>query len=327
MIINSTSDIRLFVPIKDKMSWDAIKPFVEFAEQKYLVPLIGENQYNIIDRLASGTGSDSGSQDQEDKETKLLHLCRRAIANLAMWNGFALLTVQWGDKGAQRVEDGSNKSLYKYQEEELKEQLKNAGHNAIDEILAYLETDIEYFPDFESHETYTNLQSAIIRNTAEFDSIFHINNSRLVFLRMSRFMKVCIDLDLIPTIGKVVYDKIIDEIKKPQPDIKVSTLLHWLKPALIYYSLARGIKDIGVNITDRMVYFEGQESTQNNSSTKIPASDIQVLTRSQEMKLTGDQYMEPVKKQLTDNAEYFGYTVVTTPTYKRDNTDKKTVWL
>src|SRR4030042_1913038 len=103
--------------------------------------------------------------------TELLRLIRIAEINLAFYIGFPVLNVIISAAGFQRIgESDAARGLYKYQETDLKKYFEEAGYNGLDDILKYIEDNLEYFPEWEESSIYISRKSAFIKNAETFDA-------------------------------------------------------------------------------------------------------------------------------------------------------------
>lgn len=326
MLLSNTNEIKMFVPVSTGLSFEALTPFIDTVEENCLKPLIGEALYERLEASYDGT-LQSGSADDENALAKALYLSQKVIANLALYEGFTLIGINFSDKGGRRSESDTERTLYKYQEDEAKERLKNTGYDTLDTLIAYLEEYIEYFPDFMGTDTYGNLKSSLIKNTSVFHSVYNINNSRLVFLKLKPFIDQAIDLDLIPVIGQELYDETIMEIKKISPAEKITALLPYLQKPVVFLAVERGIKTLGISILDKGIVFL-KSATNSPSMRQEQITDQNIAFLAHDAGETGSRYMERLKQYLVTNTEtYTTYSGQTGSVYRRDNTDKKTLFM
>lgn len=326
MLLNNTDELKTFVAVSEQLSWDGIEPYVKIAEMNYLKPLIKDELYTRLnDYLEQGSAAESGDDDAA-AVSQALYFARKSVANIAVWEGFTIISANFSNKGARRTESEDHKSQFKYQEDEFKDRLLNNGHNALDELLTYLEDNIEYFPEFEETETYTNLKVSVIKDTKTFDSIYDISSSRLVFLKLKRFITQSLDLDIKKVLGADLYDEIITELAKDSPAAKVTNLVPYVQKPLVFYSIARGIDELGYNITDKgIVFMKGTSYLDGMIKEQKATGDVMMIAH--KARTTGDHYLELLKQFLIANAStYTTYSGQSGTVFKRDNTGKKTVW-
>lgn len=328
MLIKNVTEIKEHLPVSVANSFNKIKPYIESSERKFIKDLLGYKTYTeLVKYYAAESSSGSYGSSEEDRNAykDLLALTQKALINLAYLHGYAILSVQVTNGGFSRVESDSVKGLYKYQEEELKELFKNDGFNGLDDLLEYLEENIEYFADFADSDNRLVNRKNIIPDTKTFNSIYDIGGSRLVFLLLKRFRQQTEDFIIKKVLGPVLYGFVKTELAKNEPHARVVALLPYLQKPVVYYSVGAGIEEIGLNVTDKMVYFESQQHTLFNSTVKTPAIADQLALIKTKANRNGDKYLEDLKDFLIDNATtYPEYSGQQGTIFKRDNTNKKT---
>jgi len=303
MLFSNTSDIKKYVPVNVSLEYDTIKPFLTAVERDFLKRLIGSTLYaEILDYTQNSSAIQKG----------LLDLCRQAVINLALWKWTSGGAVNISDIGITRPESEKQKSAYKYQEDALRDHLKEEGFNSLDAVLEYLEDNIDSFSSFKASDNYTIFKSNFINQTSEFDDICSIGASRLVFLKLRRFMTLVEDFEVLPAIGKEMFDKLKAFVTDTgsgsgsgDPDEHSSTVITYLKKAIAHLSIARGILDLNVNITDKGFFFESKEGSTNSFNRQSNLSTGQLSAMANNAKKTGNDYLEHAIKYMRANIESF----------------------
>ncbi|MCD4681123.1 MAG: hypothetical protein K8S00_12130 [Bacteroidales bacterium] len=314
--------IKEFISVNVSTSFNNIEPYLVIGEREYIKPLLGTALFDLLDAYAA---------DPTDDELwdELLSLARRALINLAFYRGYSMISIKISDAGVHRMETDHEKTLYKYQEQSIINTFKTDGFNGLDNVLEFCEDNIATFPDFESSESYTVFKSKFISKTSVFSEIFSINKSRLVFLRLQPYTTLVEDFEILPTIGRVLFDKLKAEIVKETPDEKLMKVVEFIQKAIAFLSVSKAIAEIGVNITEKAVYFETSQATAGDTIQQSTLSDKQIERISTNNKNTGLNYIQYLTDFLHENiadypdyAEFYGYN--DGEIIGRDNTDKKT---
>ncbi len=319
MFYNSTEEIREFLPVSTGIEFSRLKPHLQIVEQIYIRPLLGKELCSELDQLQSGQ-SPSGELSQ------LLSLIRISEIHLAYWLGYDVLNSYISDGGFRRIETEKIKGLYKYQEDNLKEYFKTIGFNSLDNCLEFIDENIETLASFKQSETWKALNTSFIPDTRTFNSIYFINNSRLIFLRLLGFFTIIEDMHLKLILGDhLIYIK--TELIKDEPDGKVIDIIPYIRKPLAFLSVSMLMEESGADLSDKGLYFEGKTSTFSNDATRQPADKQRITEVIKRTKALGESYLVQLKEYLIANATSWNdYSAPKSGLHNRDNTSKKTFW-
>jgi hypothetical protein len=89
------------------------------AEPGFVLPVLGRNMYEELQEFCDEPPPEPLSEVQLSMKD-LLDRVRFAIVHLGYFMGFDFLNVSVSDMGFQRIESERSKSLYKYQEDNLR---------------------------------------------------------------------------------------------------------------------------------------------------------------------------------------------------------------
>lgn len=331
MLISNITEVKTYLPIGVGNDFNRLKPHLANAEANYIAKLLGTSMYQELAAyyasLPLDTSGDADVEEQRAIVNTLLEKCQDAICHLAYFSGFDMLNVSISDAGISRTETQSQKSLYKYQEDNLKEYFKTNGFNRLDDILLYLEENINYFSGFEASTNYTVMKQAIIPSTQVFHSIYFIAGSRLTFLRLVPHMKVVEDTAIANLLGETDYAYIKTEMAKDEPAAKVTAILPYLRTPLAYLSAAMLMEESGAELGDKGLFFEGITAGNTDNRDRKATEIDRVAALVKRTRAIGNNYIEKLKAYLVDNAaSWENYSAQTGPVYNRDNTSKKTFW-
>jgi len=329
MILTKASEIQNFLPTSVSISFDRLEPFFEVAENKYLKELFG---LDFLDELNAYYAAST----QSSKEmTKVLKLAQRVVTYLAFFEGFDVLNVSIKDSGIFRVEDENNKSLFNYQEKNLRDYFSKTGYNTIEDILEYMEANLTKFATWANSGAYQDQREHLINTAKEFTKIYRpLKNSRLVFLNILSDLQAAEDFDIKPILGEDLFEKLKDlvldkDIEKPE-FLEYKKLLPYVNKPLVYYTAVRCVKSLGANFTDKGLFFASFENTDKNFKRETQSTDktlalIDGATENARMyREQLEEYLVTNKLKLPEYSDFIGDDEPTfDPTF--DNTDKKIV--
>ena len=322
-------EIRKFIPVSVSTSFETLSPLIGAAETKFIQPLLGQALMDQVSAYYQNPESVIEGITEENKTQfdSLIELIQRALINLTYYTGFEFLSVSINDSGFHRQESETEKSLFRYQEEAIKNQFKDAGFNGLDAMLEYLEAHGETFPLFAQSANYTVQKSSIIATTKEFDQLIDINNSRLVFLKLRRCIEEVEDFSIKAALGLELYALLKAELVKSTLDERFVTLLPHVRKPLAHLAMARAFRMLGIHVRDRGVFQFSQEATMKNSSVESPVSgdDLHIVIKGEES--TGEYYLATLREFLVEQAATYPEVNRTTHSpFVRQNNDKTTFW-
>lgn len=292
-------ELQGLLPFGSSFEFERFRSLLLDTEQRYILALIGESLYNRI----------SGGEECEE----IRRMCRKAVANIAVYENFTLLNTKILPGGFTRLTGENTSSLYKYQEVELKRNFRRDGFDELDRIVGYLLKNIGEFPEFAETDYYQKDRGELVPDRVVF-SRYYKPVGHIVFRFMQPFLQRAETLDL----SKIV----------PVAELKVAILegtltdkqkqtLELARPVLVCLAVAYAIEDKGINITDTGVWLESRVAG-DGIEELTPAGNEADNIAGNYRRLAG-RYVEELQKFLSgcDNINPF----------IRNNNEKKTVWL
>ncbi len=317
---NNSNEIRQFVQLSASVSFDKFRTPLSNAFRLFLVPLLGNE---MIDLLIKIYGSGTSKIDLE-----LLSHCQRANANLAMWYDFDEINARITDSGFQRQESDTYKTIYKYQENNLRQNFKNKGFNALDEVLSFLERNLESYPQYASSDSYSQKKDAIVKSTAEVNRVYFINSSRILFLRLQAHFSFVEENILQPALGEKLYEQLITSLGNFPTDkeelLKIEELRIKVGKVVIMQAVKRLMAETG-SMTDRGLYFTAIQANKNSDDIEQPVADERLSLQVTQAESDAQAYMTQLMKYVRRSFPEF-YNGNTQRVYDRNNDGKQTFW-
>jgi hypothetical protein len=329
MLFKTIDEVKEFLVVGSGTDFNRLKPHILNAETAYIQPLLGSETFTQLQDFYDNLPNDTEQAEPvaEPIEAELLKKVQKSLIHLTYWMGFQVLNATISDGGFKRSENEKIKSLFKYQEDELKEYFRNAGFNALDEVLEYIESNISNFSEFKTSSNWTILKSAFIPDTKTFDAIIFINSSRLTFLRLKSFSGLVEDMSIRPILGEAIFSEIKEEMVKEDPAQKVRNILPYIRKAVAYLSASRLMEESGADLTEKGLYFESTSAGFKNDRNKQPSNPEQVAALAARYRAIGESYLGQLKSYLIAHpTDWPGYSGQTGNPFRRNNTDKKTFW-
>ena len=292
------SQLQEILPFGSSFDFEGFRSVLTDTEQRYILPLIGESLYERL------------TVESLEKERKM---CRKAIANIAVYENFTLLNTKILPGGFTRLTGENTGSLYKYQETELKNSFRRNGFDMLDSIVSYFLKNIEQFPEFKESAYYQSDRGELIPDRITF-ARYYKPVGHIVFNYLKPFIHRAEMLELSEIVP-------IEELKN---SILTNTLnenqvktLKLIQPVLVNLAVAYAIEDKGINITDSGVWLENHIAG-DGLKEQSPAGTQAEIVANNYRKIAA-RHLEQLQKHLCGCGNI--------NPYLRDNRNKKTAWL
>lgn len=326
MLITTIDEIKDFMPVSTANDFNRLKPHLENAERDFLVPAISKGMYLELEEFSKDPPTGELTDVQFDMQ-ELLKLARISLVHLAYWIGFDTLNAYISDGGFRRIETDKIRSLYKYQEDSLRDYLKVTGFNAVDAMLELMEDNPVSFNEYMVSAEREAAQKLLVPDTRTFHEIYFIGKSHLVFRRLVPYMRTVADLHIKPLMGDVNFAYLNDNITADTVPDRVTAILPEIRKAVVYLSTAMLMEDSGADLSDRGLFFEGKAASMTDNSVKTATETDRVARLVKRNQGLGESYISALKTyMITHAADWNAYTAPSGRVPNRDNTGKKTFW-
>jgi hypothetical protein len=301
-LLKNTSEIQSFLPSSVSADYDRLEPFCNVADDKFLKKLFGNAFW---DEIVSENENPSADNKKLDK---VIEMSKRAEIHLAYWKGFDVLNAQINDSGFHRIEDDQTKSLYNYQEKNLREYFKDTGHDTLDTLLEYLEDNIDetIFSTWKESDACTLHRKYFINSAKDFSEIYDIDKSRLVFLNLVPYMKFVEDKEIAGLIGDSLFTKmktlISDGTISESSNAAYSNLLPKIQSVVAPYTVLYAIGKMGLRFSDKGAMFSDIMDTGGNIE-KQGYDDKRAEEVKEDLKDRISFYMTKLSEHLMDNKD------------------------
>lgn len=298
MLIRDIATLKLFVEPSTKVDFAAFKPSIGTAEDKYIIPCIGADTYELLD------GKLDNNAVLNDAETALLKHLRNAIAQFGMYLYSFRADVMVSDSGITRQETQSGKTAFKYQLLALRDSYLTAGFDALERALDYLERNSDDFATWEDSAEREEMNSLLIRLGADFNRHYSgIKHPQRTYRAILSDIRNTEELTLLPMFGNT-YITLKSRQVSNSLTLLDKELIRYLKTALCNYAFARAITKLQVRIDDGGITILGTGTDQslNDDSKRIGASKDQVAALIADCEKTAGGYIQLATDFLNANA-------------------------
>lgn len=252
-LIKDLEELKKYMPVDQNTSMDTIESSVTDAEDRYLMPALGDTVFN---NLADGVEADDLTADEE----ALLEYCLKALAPLAYYIGLPELNVRMGDNGLHTAASSDVERLPKWMFDNLQIALCKRGFAALDRLYLYLEKGDgkDWYDDWKDSDAYSNYKDLLLNSAATLNEYVEAGFSRWFFMQLITWIKATERQMLVDTLGPAFFDELKEAFAEDDTDEYQDKLITYLQECISYMAYSKALSDpvfvqnlIVVNSTNR----------------------------------------------------------------------------
>jgi hypothetical protein len=297
MIFTTTEEFRDLISISSNMDFNSLLPDIKRAERTYLLPYLGQEQYDeLIKKYEEGA--------EEEKWQRLIAYSKEVVACFTMHIYLPLSQITISDLGTNLHHTDTQVTAFQWQIDDLNENyFLKLGHAGIDTLLTMMDENKIDYPKWANSDNYLINKDAIINTYTDFNKHYYIQNSPTTYFALKNIMQKTELFDIVPVLGQAFYDRIISETKAGEISDEVKDLHRWLNPMVAHYTISRALKETSFAIDAKGAFttnYRTGGSAQNNRE-KLQLTAAQ-LDKARVIAADGCSYAALLTKFLTANA-------------------------
>ncbi|MBE7688454.1 hypothetical protein F6A46_09420 [Tenacibaculum finnmarkense genomovar ulcerans] len=291
MIVQTTDQLREHISVNGSVNIENLSPYLRKATRNFLKPLIGTAQIAVFE------------QTQTDPiliEAQVL--AREVVANFGYYLYLPIGAVQASDAGFFVVDSENTKQASDKQFKELQRSFKKSGHEALDDLLDYMEQSADKFLDWFNSDYYTVYKELLVNKTSIFNKWYYIFNSRQTFVAMMPTIRIVEDQFIKPVIGS----ELLDDLKSNQTIQERKEVKEYLQQAIVAFTVMKTV-DNGMFILDARgmhMKFDVLPYEKSVTNVNLKVNDFLVRTK-RNKKVAGEEYLKIAKEIILKNPTLF----------------------
>jgi len=274
------SDLKDFYPAANgNMAWTTIKPYIQQAEELFIIPHIGQEFYDLLDGLYNGSGITNADQQ------RVFYRLQTALGAYIAYIALPELAMRLGDAG---IRENNNKETtaarqWVYRETLWKAQLK--ANKFLDQALYLMEQKVEEgdsnFDAFKDSSTYTVSRNFWIHNATQFSRYFNISNSRRTYVNLRPYIEKVQELEVRALLGEEMYTELQTQINSNNLTDPNDKLLEACRRYIAELTLIESIGDVNfiqdgsgwVSIENSVMVYEPSAQTDRMSQQMLSKAE------------------------------------------------------
>ncbi|HEY3403888.1 MAG TPA: DUF6712 family protein [Ohtaekwangia sp.] len=259
-LITSIAEFKKFIAIDDNAKMATLQPFIDEAEQLYIIPLLGQAFYDELLPLYLGSLPPTDPiVALSPTNAKLLPYIQRALAYYTQLLAIPHVTVTFGDMGVRQHRNESSDPAPRWKEEKLLFQALKNGDIHADKLLEFLETNATLTPTpvygtWYSSSANTKNSGYIVYGTQVASRHININNSRRVFLQLRNKIREIETRSIPKLISQEQYAELVTQIKTDTLTSANKDLIEKIEPIICKRALYMQLPFMRVQINEHGVF-------------------------------------------------------------------------
>jgi hypothetical protein len=242
-LIKTINEVKAVLPkLVSNLSDASLLPNFDAAEIKYLVPIIGMNQYNDIVAKYS-----ADPQTLSAEEQKLLKHLQLLVTVNAFRDDMIINHVMWSDQGLRTITTQEMGKPVGWEFKELKNFFVNRASDAEEILLTYLWTNKASYALWTASDEYKQFTSLLIRTGTDFSAQFKLYQPMRTYYSLQSIVAEVQELYLQSAIGE---DLLIYLRDKNAPSSDETTAIKLLKRSLALLSIKESYLKLSVRMSD-----------------------------------------------------------------------------
>ncbi len=229
-------------------SWE---PFVSPATEKYIRSVLG-------DVLLDALQDDYDGNDHDDDLAALLPIVQAPLAKFTLLLAIPNLDLNISEGGFTVNSTSSQSPASRERVLALQASLESQGWDLIETLLRFLEENINSYASWETSDAYTLAIRNLVNSATDFDKIYPIAQSRLLF---NQYRSIMDDVDMLlikRTISTEMFGALMDEIKTGSLTEENKKILPFLQRAEVFAAVSENLdkskyEGVGVEINTQFM--------------------------------------------------------------------------
>ncbi len=300
-LIKEVGELRKFIPATVTVDLDQLQPFIDnqATKQRLRKNILGPA---LFDELKADYDDDNIEEDSLYWE--LLLRAQMWLANYALLRSIPTGIVNISNSGINQTVSDSVKPLSPIQVDLLIDSQTDSSDEALEDLLVFLEDNVDTFEDWKDAPSYTLIKEAFISSALEFHEEYAICESRSTFLSLKTFMLEVQQIHVKAILTPDLYDAMVGHIETNDFTEPQEIILPWIRKAIAYLTIYSSIPHIALKITgEGLQIFTRPDRT--NTKARTAANETRINDLKASCKTQGDYYLTLIRNYILENIEEF----------------------
>ncbi len=241
MLINRVEDIKDHWPLSINLSFKSIKPFIEMATSKYLLPKLGSEFITHLEELYR-------KRTYNTAQKKLIEMVHRPLVQFAIHHFLPAQNAKITASGIMAKHSNTEKPAFEHQVRDLYAASLATAYESLEQLLQYLEKnkDQDHVALWKTN-VYDKHAILLVPSALEFNRHYAINGKLSTYYVLAPIIERLELLKVEPILGEELYTLIKEFLKDATKSTPTNTitpkLLAYLRVAICNYAIEEGFNE------------------------------------------------------------------------------------
>lgn len=314
-LFTNIAQFNTYMPVDVNATDERVGAYIDFAAQEYLIPILGQAQYDDIYTKWKNNTIVANSADDV-----LLGRIRGAIAPLAYYEGLATNGINLGDNGATITVTETTRPVFQWQMRKLERSLLRHGFTAVESMFLYLKATASnsLLTYWYGSEERTYLLGLLLNTSVEFNRFYNIDGRRTLWA-MRNNIKAVQESVIAANVTDAVFTNLVTA-NNGSPTATESALLVMIKRVIAYKSVEKSLKERVVTLNEYGVTVESL--TGETDAQVMAANEDRIMLQLRHLQNEGEYWLGRVRRYLNEHAtasifaDYYNSTLYNADTSK-----------
>jgi hypothetical protein len=196
MLITTTQEMHTLCGVNLNMDFASLAPFIEQAEREYIIPVLGIQQYGILN---------NGAPQIIDQN---LHAqVKIPLAWYAKYIAIPHLLARISDLGVQEVssKEGTSVPVRQWSSRDVRVSCLHSADTALEQLMDWMERNAINLPTWTNSTNYTINRELFLSRATDIQAYFDIGGSRRAYMKLKPYILRAEDEVVRPLLGDAFF--------------------------------------------------------------------------------------------------------------------------
>lgn len=290
----NTEEFKACLSINASFNYEDLNVYIREVDRTILRKHLGAIFLSEIQTAFDGTAP-LGAKVQQLVE--LIRLCSAPFA-IIRWIPAGQLSID--DSGIRIISTDTHKQAFQWQIRNLVGSLNEAGTNALEDLLEFLERNLADFPTYKNSDEFKANRELFVPSASEFQKYYSpLTNCRVNFSRFRSIIRKVEDFEVKAVLLPGLFNSLKSVLKSGEDlDGNQSALMELIRPAVVNLTIARAVNELSAELNpEGFLVFDN--TTVRDTIEGKKQSDQATLNRiAQAAEMDGRAYLDQLKSLL-----------------------------